>query len=300
MALLLGRAHRIGKGTAAVDTNPTRMKIILSRKGFDSSVGGCASPILPDGKMLSLPIPTSVDVLAYGEIRAPDGETCADLIQHLLGSRCAVLSKRAHLDPDLLAGARPRKPRWRGALGQIGAAAGHLKNQQVGPGDLFLFYGWFRPTERVNGKLQFLSGNAGFHAIFGYLEVEQVITAPTLSGLPPWLRDHPHAIDARLRKPTNTLYVAGDTFSGNRSMPGWGTFRFGERLMLSHPLMSRSRWRLDRALFEHLEISYHAASAWREGYFQSYPRAQEYVITADAAARRWAHRLIIGSKRWTL
>jgi len=175
-----------------------------------------------------------------------------------------------------------------------------LKNQQVGPGDLFLFYGWFRPTERVNGKLQFLSGNAGFHAIFGYLEVEQVITAPTLSGLPPWLRDHPHAIDARLRKPTNTLYVAGDTFSGNRSMPGWGTFRFGERLMLSHPLMSRSRWRLDRALFEHLEISYHAAAAWREGYFQSYPRAQEYVITADAAARRWAHRLIIGSKRWTL
>jgi len=87
MALLLGRAHRIGKGTAAVDTNPTRMKIILSRKGFDSSVGGCASPILPDGKMLSLPIPTSVDVLAYGEIRAPDGETWLSRYLRLSGSR---------------------------------------------------------------------------------------------------------------------------------------------------------------------------------------------------------------------
>jgi len=33
------------------------MKIILSRKGFDSSYGGCPSPILPDGTLLSLPIP---------------------------------------------------------------------------------------------------------------------------------------------------------------------------------------------------------------------------------------------------
>ena len=34
------------------------MKVILSRKGFDSSNGGCPSPILPDGTLLSLPIPT--------------------------------------------------------------------------------------------------------------------------------------------------------------------------------------------------------------------------------------------------
>ena len=33
------------------------MKLVLSRKGFDSSSGGCPSPILPDGQMLSLPIP---------------------------------------------------------------------------------------------------------------------------------------------------------------------------------------------------------------------------------------------------
>ena len=34
------------------------MKVILSRKGFDSSNGGCPSPILPDGTLLSLPIPS--------------------------------------------------------------------------------------------------------------------------------------------------------------------------------------------------------------------------------------------------
>lgn len=37
------------------------MKIILSRKGFDSSAGGVASPILPGGEMISLPIPETGD-----------------------------------------------------------------------------------------------------------------------------------------------------------------------------------------------------------------------------------------------
>ncbi len=38
------------------------MKIILSRKGFDGTYGGYPSPIFPDGRMLSMPIPDSVFV----------------------------------------------------------------------------------------------------------------------------------------------------------------------------------------------------------------------------------------------
>ena len=37
------------------------MKVILSRKGFDSANGGIPSPILPDGTLLSLPIPSELD-----------------------------------------------------------------------------------------------------------------------------------------------------------------------------------------------------------------------------------------------
>lgn len=33
------------------------MKVILSRKGFDSTSGGLCNPILPDGTLLSMPIP---------------------------------------------------------------------------------------------------------------------------------------------------------------------------------------------------------------------------------------------------
>ena len=34
------------------------MKIILSRKGFDSANGGIVSPIFEDGTMVSFPIPS--------------------------------------------------------------------------------------------------------------------------------------------------------------------------------------------------------------------------------------------------
>ena len=42
-------------------------KIIFSRKGFDSSFGGVASPIFDDGSMYSLPIPSS-DRLKFQDI----------------------------------------------------------------------------------------------------------------------------------------------------------------------------------------------------------------------------------------
>ena len=46
-------------------------RIILSRKGFDSSSGGVASPIFSDGSLCSLPIPFSGP--------APDKFQVADL-----------------------------------------------------------------------------------------------------------------------------------------------------------------------------------------------------------------------------
>jgi len=44
------------------------MKIIFSRKGFDSSTGGVPSPIFPDGKILSLPIPDKLSPIKYKDI----------------------------------------------------------------------------------------------------------------------------------------------------------------------------------------------------------------------------------------
>jgi len=258
------------------------VKIILSRKGFDSSVGGHANPILPSGEMVSLPIPSRLDKLDYRDIRIANRMSCAQLISDL-EARAAIADCGAHLDPDLLRDSRPRRRGWRPAFGQSGAAAGHLRNQRVGVGDLFLFYGWFRHTERVHGRLRFVRGE-GFHGIYGYLEVDRVFS-PRIESLPTWLHDHPHAMPNRATTTNNTI------FTGTRA----GVFRFHEALVLTKPGEKRSRWRLPERL-RNVAISYHDDSAWHHSYFQSYPRAQEYVVHADRSVASWAYGLIsIGS-----
>lgn len=44
------------------------MKVILSKKGMDSMSGGMASPILPDGTLLSFPIPDNISNLQYKDV----------------------------------------------------------------------------------------------------------------------------------------------------------------------------------------------------------------------------------------
>lgn len=245
--------------------------------------------------MLSLPIPSSVDRLSYDELKVHDGRTYAQAIDELdAGAR--IGGKGAHLDPDLLAETRSRLDGWRPSFGQIGAAAGHLRNQSVGIGDLFLFYGWFRHTRLVDGRLHFVSGSLGFHAIFGYLEVGKAVETRSDNPLPDWLLDHPHAEPSRIAKPTNTIYVAADRLSNRPQRPGAGVFRFNESLVLTRPGASRSRWNLDPSVFRHVTITYHTDAAWRAGYFQSYPRAQEYVVHADSAVTAWARRLVASSE----
>jgi len=266
------------------------MKIVLSRKGFDSSAGGHASPVLPDGTMVSLPIPSALDRLPYAAIVSGAGCSYGELIEEL-DARGRIEGMGAHLDPDLVASARPRRRGWSASLGQIDAAAGHLRNHGVGVGDLFLFYGWFRHTERIAGRLRWAS-DPGFHALFGYLQIGAVIAAGPATTLPAWLADHPHAHPIRRARSTNTIYVAADGLADAAELPGAATFGFDESLVLTRPGAARSRWRLDRTLFGDARISYHDARAWRADYFQSCARGQEYVIDADDRIIGWAHALI--------
>jgi len=91
------------------------VKVILSRKGFDSGYGGWASPILPDGRMLSLPIPASNGLLSYDDLSASNGQTYLETMRELRQGQEGrlVLSHKkwlassegikAHFDPDLVA-----------------------------------------------------------------------------------------------------------------------------------------------------------------------------------------------------
>lgn len=99
------------------------MRLILSRKGYDSTSGGHPSPIFPDGGLCSLPIPSQDDLRLAG-VRYRDGD---------LGEIAAQLTRQprqstahVHLDPDL--DARPRLSsvgrRWATAP-QSAATASH-------------------------------------------------------------------------------------------------------------------------------------------------------------------------------
>src|SRR6266436_9207163 len=116
------------------------MKLILSRKGFDSANGGCPSPILDD-RPFSLPIPDPSSPTTYGEISPFNGIPIWQIVEDLTHGRVGR-GNGAHLDPDLRRDALTRATGWRPIFGQADAAQSHLTNQGIGPGDLFLFFGY--------------------------------------------------------------------------------------------------------------------------------------------------------------
>lgn len=115
------------------------MQVIFSRKGFDSKYGGIASPILPDGRLLPLPIPSRHDKATLADLSCADVDM-AQLIDDLSSGRHS-LATRIHMDPDLDRVSAARLPGWRPALGQTGAAQSHLSRRRTGTGDVFLFFG---------------------------------------------------------------------------------------------------------------------------------------------------------------
>ncbi len=279
------------------------MKIILSRKGFDSSAGGVPNPILTDGRLISLPIPHPAAPNRFGDLQL-QGRPLAPLVADLTRKR--VKSHHgAHLDPDLDAGSLPRSRGWRPLFGQAKAAQGHLFNQGVGAGDLFLFFGWFRETEIVSGRYRFVPHAPDRHILFGWLQVEQCkkIEGP-FHEFPRWCRYHCHFFGDWGGR--NALYLARrrlelpgleETFAGGGLFP-----QFHNRLVLTEPGKSRCEWLLPPWFHPSGRascLSYHGdSSRWHRGKggtkLSSAKRGQEFVLDCDhyPEAMGWAGELI--------
>ncbi|MBI5488809.1 MAG: hypothetical protein HY905_15850 [Deltaproteobacteria bacterium] len=276
------------------------MRLILSRKGFDSAAGGVASPILPDGTMLSLPIPEEASPIRYRDIRLHGhdvGQVVADLTR-----RKVAADAGAHLDPDLVAAAIPRPAGWRPLFGQADNEQRVLEREGVGVGDVFLFFGWFRRVEERGDRYAFVRGAPDLHVLWGWLQVGEVVAADR-STAPPWATHHPHFSDTP-RRP-NVLYVAADHLVLDRvttDLPGAGVFgRYHDDLCLTAPGCTRSVWRLPG--WFHPDggrmLGYHGdRRRWsRDGehaVLRSVGRGQEFVFDAAGvpAAGVWVRRLI--------
>ena len=230
------------------------MKVILSRKGFDSANGGIASPIFEDGTMLSFPIPSKdhdKDKIAYEEL------TCNKiLLNELLENLGYRGDKYCHLDPDLDSTRRvvPVKG-WKPAFGQINQSASYLINNQIVSGDLFLFFGNFRHVVKSHGKYKFAHRNNNsaddpyygkeMQVIWGYLQVGEIISDPKEQEKFFW---HPHACEKRLFKEKNNLiFTAAERLSFAPQMPGYGIFSYDKKRVLTMPGKTKATWKKQKA-----------------------------------------------------
>lgn len=270
------------------------MRVILSRKGFDSDNGGRPSPILPDGRLMSLPIPLPGERLCYSDLHL-NGRTYQTVMDELGYKRFQT----CHLDPDLRSSIVQRLPGWKPIFGQIDAAQGHLDNQGVGAGDLFLFFGWFRHTKLDRlGKLVFdPADREGKHMIFGYLQVGAKTRMNMATPCPTWMAYHPHAELHRRKRKNNTLYVARDTCAWDIRLPGAGMFSYDTSLVLSKPGMTKRHWKLPDH-FRGLAITYHSDASWQDDCFVSAGRGQEFVVAQDQQVESWARGLIQNNRVW--
>lgn len=236
------------------------MKIVFSRKGFDSSAGGGPSPIVT-GAPLSLPIPDgkSTSRTTYGDLGL--GEHAAKASRGKLGA-----GDLCHHDPMFLADGTC-------AFGQTGAAQTHLERQGVGLGDVFVFFGLF--AEEATGEPH--------HRIFAYLRVEEIVDLK--AGAPQEMLDldHPHALGMH---GSNDVIWRGE---------GRVAKRASEALRLTVPDGPPSLWHRPDWL-KRGGLSYHdRADRWmRGGKLRSVARGQEFVadIGRRKAPREWLERIL--------
>jgi len=290
------------------------MKIILSRKGFDSSAGRVPNPILPDGTLLSFPIPdtSQTSKIRYEDIRV-NGESIGKIVEDLTNHK---ITRRhfAHLDPDLNTSAYRRSAGWRPLFGPGGPAQTHLQTNGVAVGDLFLFFGWFRQTEIVAGKYGFVKSAPDRHIIFGWLQVGAIVSREK-DVLLSWAKYHHHFQDPDLPPVVYISRATLDLDGVNRNVTGGGAFeKYQKELCLTCSNQpKRSVWKLPQwfyPFYRHARgerrppLSHHRdRRRWKlekgHAILQSVGRGQEFVLEAEKypQAITWVRDLIALEKR---
>lgn len=272
------------------------VKIVLSRKGFDSANGGCASPIFPDGTLLSMPIPNSHESssdscessrLMYSDLYY-DGISYEQIWADL-GKKHYQKDSACHLDPDIRPVRQDRLKKWTAAFGQHGAAETHLRNQNIEIGDIFLFFGWFRDVDIVvkgSPHLRYKRNSPQLQVIYGYLQIGSIIRGESICRDFSW---HPHADASFQKSDNNTLYVPSRELhlpGIPAGIPGYGTFRFAQDIVLTKPGMSRSCWTLQQWM-KTSPITHHSPKSVHSDYFQSAVIGQEFVIGETPELMAW-------------
>jgi hypothetical protein len=203
--------------------------------------------------------------LTYRGLRTTEGKKVARFVAELTNGKVS-LDDRVHLDPDIRPELRDKKhcslPL---TFGQSGIAQRELEKKGVKQGDLFLFFGWFRKAdERSPGSFRFTREASDIHAIWGWLQIGQVLDLNDSLQRREARRiapKHPHVVRPNTGK-ADCLYVAKNTLAFLPSRRGAGAFReFHEAIRLSNgqrdlsEKLLRSRWKLP-AFFKDVKMTH--------------------------------------------
>lgn len=272
-------------------------KISFSRKGFDSTYGGKSSPILPDGRLISLPIPQSDGLCSFRELKVDDNLSFEELF-NALGYE-AMIDAKCHLDPDIYPKAlQIRMPGWKPSLGHTEQQS-HLSSHGFSVGDIFLFYGMFRKTA-LDFKRNIVwdkKDKQKKHIMWGYLEVGEILPVRQGTQCPEWLERHPHTCPHHRVASGNTIYISSYFLTMDQSLPGAGVFKYSDDLTLTKDGLSLTKWDRNKLEFmKDYKISRIAKDAWADNnYFQSVNIGQEIIITPTddgTKLKEWVLRLI--------
>jgi hypothetical protein len=288
------------------------MRIILSRKGFDSASGGCPSPILPDGRLRCLPIPDNKSFTRYASIYSNDVFPTGKIVESLTKQKILSTS-RAHLDPDIDPNAKLRDKNWLGVFGQCGSSQSHLEKQGVKVGDVFLFFGLFRQTDEKNEKLNYRQKTRNRHVFWGWMQIDKIIRISNniTNNQFSWCSEHPHVYYPK--RINNVIYIATKTITipelTENVLPGFGVFpKFNTHLQLTAEESEKpSIWRLPEwfSPYQGKALSYHTDfERWRrcDRYhrhvlLESVGRGQEFVIdiSDDKKSKEWLVTMLSNS-----
>ena len=242
------------------------MKIILSRKGFDSGAGGIPSARLGK-KLISFPIPNKNDIKDdynnlqfYDEIYRKSNVKYSEIItdlykKHNNNPRTKIgleLCEHCHVDPDLNYDTRinkmVEKESWKPIFGQSSTSGGYLLypsedmingDLTIEEGDLFLFFGNYREVV-FDKNYKFKRGSKIEQVIWGWMFVDEIISQDEITK-ENWKDKtkeyywHPHHYDENTKHDHNVLVVGcmKEKQIGNCIVPGYGIFDYASNRVLS-------------------------------------------------------------------
>lgn len=270
------------------------MNIIFSRKGLDSSFGNTSSAVLPDGTLAWLPIPekdSKKNLPSYNNLFIQN-YCLGDIVESISKGKLSAKST-VHLDPDIFPFHLKRDEGWFPIFGQTGAAESHLRNHNVSAGDIFLFFSWFRETEYINGKLQYIPNYFDQHILYGWFQIEEKKEVKSFIPLEEWMKEHSHLQGVLYNRELDTVYFPTKylILDGEKTnLSGCGYFpKKHDEIVLTARGENRSIWELPSWFFpgnEKTPLTYHGnLSRWNlygdKVFLKTVGRGQEFILNSE-------------------